>query len=87
MRWAPESTSSPRMKKSYEFERVCEALLEGGNMDFSEGNMTYGVLWISHRIEWTELHGKLVDDEVIGVVLSLYNSSKSFLILRANSNR
>lgn len=53
-------------------------------MESPEGDITYGVLWVSHGVEWTELHGEFVDDEVIGVVLVLYDSSQSFLVLRAN---
>lgn len=52
-------------------------------MESPEGDITYGVLWVSHGVEWTELHGEFVDDEVIGVVFRFDDSSKPLLIFCA----
>jgi hypothetical protein len=46
---------------------------------------TYWVIRVRHGVERTELEGEFVDDEVVGIILDLYEPSKSLLVLRANS--
>jgi hypothetical protein len=47
------------------------------------GNSTYRILGVGHCVEGTEGHGELVDDEIIGVVLSLNDPAEALLVLGA----
>lgn len=45
--------------------------------------MTYGVVRVGHSVEGSKLHGELVDNEVVCVVLRTNDSSESLLVLSA----
>ena len=43
----------------------------------------YRIFRVGHGVERTETHGELIDDEVVGVILSLHDTSKTLLIFGA----
>lgn len=42
---------------------------------------TYGVLRVRHGIEWSQSHGELVDNEVVGIILLLNQSTEPLFVL------
>jgi hypothetical protein len=48
---------------------------------------TYRVFWISHRVEWAQLHRKLIDDVIVGIILFLDKPSESLFILSAGDRK
>lgn len=68
-----------------EIIRVSKGLDEKSERHAKIDNIfTYWVIRVRHGIEWTELKGEFVDNEVVGIILGLDESSKPLLVLRAN---